>query len=203
MLAPAPAPALAPAPVAVQPTGEERDLPAFTALVVAVPVQVEVTIARERRVRVIAENGLLPQLATTVSEGELRIAGVGLPRQAAVRVEVGVPELERVQLDGPGEVAISGLDRAGLTLRVVGEGRITARGAVRNATCAVLHGGTIDAVGLDASLVFASVVGKGRIAVRPRVRLDARVQGEGVIAYAGDPQVHPSLSGGGRVERLP
>ncbi len=117
-------------------------------------------------------------------------------------VDVTVPSLTALNLSGDGQVSITGINAAQLTVTVSGRGLVSAAGTVTQLDVTLSGDGQAQLSQLTASDVHAVVSGSGLIQVTATTSLDAAVPGTGEIIYSGNPpQVTTSLTGTGTVAR--
>ena len=118
-----------------------------------------------------------------VEDGRLTIdACIRSCRDYDLEIEIVVPEIDAVAIQGGGHIATQG-----------------GFGDPRELTAAVSGGGMLDLRSINATSVTAAVQGGGSIRARARANLVAAVQGGGSITYWGDPQVVSNISGGGSI----
>lgn len=103
-------------------------------------------------------------------------------RDYDLEIEIVVPEIDAVAIEGGGHIMTQG-----------------GFGDPRELAAAVSGGGTLDLRSINATSVTAAVQGGGAIRARARTNLVAAVQGGGSITYWGDPEVVSNVSGGGSV----
>lgn len=115
-----------------------------------------------------------------------------------LRVDVSVPELEEVEVNGAGDVRIAGLRGESLALESAGSVDIRARGSVEELSAEVSGSGDMLLGGPVAET--AEVEGSGTADVTVTRELDASVSGAGNLTYAGNPiEVRRDLSGSGEI----
>ncbi|MGQ0588323.1 MAG: GIN domain-containing protein [Sphingosinicella sp.] len=103
-------------------------------------------------------------------------------RDYDLEIEIVVPEIDAVAIEGGGHISTQG-----------------GFGDPRELVAAVSGGGMLDLRSINAVSVTAAVQGGGSIRARARTNLVAAVQGGGSITYWGDPAVVSNVSGGGSV----
>jgi hypothetical protein len=167
------APAAAQTPVSV---------PAFDSLELRGGGRVTVRHGAEQSVTLVRGDPAITRF-TVDRDGRLRIdACTRTCRDYDLRVEIVIPELDAVAIEGGG------------TIRA--DGRFPERRAL---AIAVSGGGTIDMSAVSTADVAASVHGGGSITTHARNSLAASINGGGSVRYLGDPSVSSAINGGGSV----
>jgi hypothetical protein len=207
---------------------EDRTVSDFTSIKVNYPAEITITQGDAYSVSVTADDNLLPQLETRVSNGQLEIHsnerhfGNRVNASEAVVIAITVVDLSeidfdsagsvtldgyagdalQVNLDGAGKITLNDLDVSSLTLNLDGAGSMDASGET-DVLDADLDGlGSLNAGYLTAQTARVVVDGAGSATVRVVERLEASVDGLGSINYYGSPQLVESSDGLGSVKRL-
>ncbi len=207
---------------------EERSLEDFTTIDVDYPAEITITQGAAYSVTVTTDDNLLPQLATTVDDGELHIHnserhfGQRVNPSETVVIAITVVDLSalkfdsagsvvvdgytgdalQVDLDGAGTISLNDLDVDSLMLNLDGAGSMDASGTA-DALEADLDGlGSLNAEGLSAQTARVVVDGAGSATVRVADRLEVLIDGLGSVSYYGSPQLVQQTDGLGSVKRL-
>ncbi|MDH4139796.1 MAG: DUF2807 domain-containing protein [Coriobacteriia bacterium] len=140
-------------------------------------------------------------------------------RPTRLDLELEIPALESIAVEGSGSVEAGDLEMGDLELTVSGSGTISddnvdceslrvgisGSGMVRLAgTCSdqeidVSGSGSFEAFDLEVDSASVRMSGSGKAAVWVKDELDANVSGSGSIEYYGKPMVDSSTSGSGEV----
>ncbi len=143
-------------------------------------------------------------------------------RHAPARVLLSARSLDRLVLDGSGnihagawadhalEVRISGsgdaqfdrLSAARFDCVVSGSGDVRAAGAVDDQSIRITGSGRYRAPDMKSGVATVSISGSGEVELWVESTLDARIEGSGDVRYYGAPAVTQSVSGIGNVIRL-
>lgn len=115
-------------------------------------------------------------------------------------VEVSVPALTVVELNGSGQISVTGIDAPRLTVTLSGSGALYAGGTVTQLNVTLGGSGLAQFGNLVARDVHAAIVGSGYIRVTAKASLNAAVTGSGAIIYSGNLQVTSSVRGSGTVK---
>jgi len=148
------------------------------AIELSAPVDLSVHYGPQPGLVVRGEARLLQNIETGSSGGVLRIGtrGILLRHRQPLEVEVTLPMLDRVALDGSGDTRINGFSGERIELTLSGSGSVQFNGRYRQAR-AVLHGSgdlSVDAGNSDA--IEAELVGSGALTLAGATR---RFQYEG------------------------
>ena len=113
-----------------------------------------------------------------------------------ILVKITVPDIERISIEGDGEVQSMGdLTLTNLEIDVSGIGRLELAGEVNHVDYVVE--GTLEAENFDLLSTFTSidVQGLAEMEISCSDRLDIAVEGSADIAYKGQPQISQDVQG--------
>jgi hypothetical protein len=207
---------------------ESRQVPAFTALSIAYPVEVVIHQGDAQSVSVEAEDNLLPQLATRVSGSTLYIENSEHNRvrrvnpSKPVRITLTVTDLHAldassagtVNLDGlqtesldisasgAGKLTLSKLDVSSLSVDLSGAGNVEASGSAGTINLGISGLGNFLGGDLAAQSASVDISGAGSATLWLKNELSADISGLGSVNYYGSPKVSKDISGLGSVNRL-
>jgi len=142
------------------------------AIELGAPVDLEVRYGPQPGLVVRGEERLLQNIETSTSDGVLRIGtrGILLRHRQPLEVEVTLPMLERLALDGSGDTRINGFSGERIDLSLSGSGSVQFNGRYRQAR-AVLHGSgdlSVDAGNSDS--IEAELMGSGTLSLAGATR---------------------------------
>jgi hypothetical protein len=167
---------------------QQRTVDDFTAVDLAGASTVRVRVGPAVSVEVRADEAVVGRVVTEVRDGTLVVGARGsLGARRSVEVDVSVPALESVALSGSGTLAVSGVDAAGLTVRLSGSGIVRASGTTERLTVDLPGTGSADLSALVAKEARVTVGGSGQVRVHATESLDAVLSGVGQISYSGNP----------------
>ena len=178
-----------------------RALAGFSGIDLAGSNNVTVVAGARQSVVVHADSNLLSHVTTQVKAGKLIIGDVGsFSAKSPMYVAVSVPALGALDLTGSGNITVTGITAAQLTVTLPGSGNVAASGSVTRLNVSIDGSGTAQFSGLTARNVDAVVSGSGMIFVTATRSLEAKVPGSGTILYSGNPpHVITSITGSGTV----
>jgi hypothetical protein len=182
---------------------EDRDVGAFTHIEVAVPIDVNVTIGKSRKVTVTIDDNLLDNIRTRVHNGVLEISSRhSFSTEEAGRIDIQVENLEGLTLSGSGTVKVFDLGGDKFDFSLAGSGDFEAQGKVKRLSMSLDGSGDIDTRKLDADEVTVVINGSGNAKVTARSSIEGVVNGSGDIEFTGDPEhVSRHVNGSGRITR--
>jgi Putative auto-transporter adhesin, head GIN domain len=182
---------------------QTRAMARFTGLDLAGSNNVTVIIGGPQSVAVHADSNLVNHVTTGVVAGTLVIGDTGsFTTRTPMSVDITVPSLTALNLSGDGQISVTGINAAQLTVTVSGSGLLSAAGTVTRLDVTLSGDGQAQLSQLTASDVHAVVSGSGLIQVTATTGLDAAVPGSGAIIYSGNPpQVTTSITGTGTITR--
>jgi Putative auto-transporter adhesin, head GIN domain len=150
-----------------------------------------------------ADADILPSLTSEVAGTTLRLGvkpGVnpGNARNITYRMTVG--ELKGLVVSGAGEITVTALDGAELSVVHSGAARVTVSGRVTSQVVELSGVGEYDGSALESQNADVTVSGTGKAVVNASSTLDARVTGVGSV-YLGNPALTQEVTGLGEVTR--
>lgn len=184
--------------------GEDRTVDAFTRVEQLGSADLEVEIGAPQRVRVEADDNIVPLIETRTVEGALRISSTqNYSARKGVRVGVAAPVVEAVTLAGAGNVKVAGVAGEKFAGAIKGSGDMVLTGTVGELEVRVAGSGDVDASGVTAARVVVHVSGSGDVKVTASERVEAHISGSGSVRYGGGAkEVVRKVSGSGSVEPM-
>ncbi len=208
---------------------KDYDVAAFTALDVAAPIDVDVTIGDVAKptVSIKGYENLLGKITCKVENGVLKIEKDGiftLYTDKDIKATITVPSLSVLtihgtseakihgnvtgnsfvlDIKGAGDVTIDELNTNSFVTKVSGAGDLDVKkGTVNKAEFNVTGAGDIDAFGLQIKDLVADLSGAGDIEVSVSGALNANINGAGSVNYKGNPTVSSDINGIGSLEKV-
>jgi len=180
---------------------QSRVLPRFSRLDLAGSTNVTVVAGGRQSVVVRADSNLIRHVTTHVVAGTLVIGTTGsFTTRSPMNVQVSVPSLTAVTLSGSGEISVSKIEAARLTVTLPGSGVLYASGTATRLDVTLGGSGLAQLSNLIARDAHAAVTGSGLIRVTATAKLNATVSGSGAVIYGGNPsQVTRNVTGTGAV----
>lgn len=200
---------------------EERPIEgAFTKIILANNGDLTVIQGPERAILVEAEDNLLPHLTTEITNGTLTLAterGMILQERERIRYTVTLPEVERLEIAGSGDIGseqivaeelvleiggsgdllLESVAARRLEVMINGSGNISVGGDVQEQEIAINGSGDYDAAELVSENATVTIAGSGTVTVWAARALDASINGSGDLIYYGKPQVQQTINGSG------
>jgi hypothetical protein len=172
---------------------------------------IDVRVHRAARPGVVVHAGrdVIDRVVTQTEGDVLRIAVrdrgivIGSDPLANVSVDVSLPRLDDVLVDGSADVRLDRLRARALTFRVRGTGSLRAQGQVSRLVTDIKGAADARLARLQARSAHVSVQGAGGVDVSVSKRLSVIVRGAADITYRGDPVVTKDISGPGTVRQAP
>ena len=167
-------------------------------------IEVEVREGLPRSVEIRTDENLLPAVHTDVVGGILEIVpDSGFSPRNELHIKVTAPSLAGIHLEGANKLTLAIDSRAAIELRTEGAGRIRATGRVDAVTVRGEGASSVDAGELVARSVDVRLEGAGRATVHATETLKARIEGAGIVRYAGNPSnVDKEIGGIGHISRI-
>jgi hypothetical protein len=151
-----------------------------------------------------AEDNLLPDLTSDVSNGTLRLGtrdGINLDLTLPVTYRVTVEDLAGLQLSGSGTVTAAGITTPAISIGITGSGDVTVDGTADRETVTISGSGDYGAGDFITKNSTAEISGSGNVTVNARDVLDAEISASGNATYTGNPQVRQDITGSGELRR--
>lgn len=171
----------------------------FTALEVFGSATVEVNISEMFTIDVTGDDNLIGLLETKISGGSLCVTvtkGSSFMTQQALKVVVTMPLIDSVELQGSGDVFLSGLNQENINIELRGSGDVFAIGSVANMELRLQGSGNIDARKLRADRATIKLQGSGDVRALVTESVKVRLQGSGDVEVYGSPKSRDSKSTG-------
>ena len=207
---------------------ETRTLPEFTAVSIDYPADIIIRQGDTQSVTVEADDNLLPQLSTRVSNGVLYVQNsepnhservnptmlvrinitvkdlreVNYPTAGSVRIENFQTDSLEVNVDGAGRLTLDHVTIGRLIVGLDGAGDIDASGTAESIEIEVDGVGSFKGADLSAETARVTINGAGSATVWVEDQLTVNINGVGSVSYYGSPQVHESVDGLGTVRRI-
>ena len=183
---------------------ETRELESFSAIEIdgGFILIVHVDPASKQRVELRGDDNIVPEVVTTVSDGELELTiDHWLVRpKINTTVEVWAPSLSKISVSGAADMRVDGLHGEHFELAVSGASTSKVSGTIDHFEVDSSGANTLDARELHAKVVKITVSGAGDSEVWASEQLDANVSGAGNVRYWGQPaDVKENVSGAGSI----
>jgi hypothetical protein len=181
---------------------QARSLPPFTGVELAGYNNVIVHVGARQSVIVHADSNLLRRVTTRVRSGRLVIGTTrgNLNAKRPMFVTVSLPSLDRLRLQGAGNISVTGISGQKLTAALPGSGNIDATGTTTKLDVTISGEGTAQLRQLIARDAKAVLSGDGSIMLTATHSLTATVSGSGTVLYGGNPpRVTQRVTGSGAI----
>ena len=145
-----------------------------------------------------------PHLRTDVQGGTLFLgphSGTDLDEVTEIVYTVGYRQLNRIQLSGALEGEALAVDTYFFSVEIFGASSLRTAGRAFDHDVRLSGASTYHSGELETSITVISTSGASSAVVWVLDELDASARGVSLIRYRGDPSVHSSVSGAGRVTR--
>lgn len=183
---------------------EVRHVDAFKAIRLNGAADITVTLGEQPSLTVTADDNILPVIDTDVTNGTLVIGNHdSYETKIGVKIAIVTTTLDAFELNGSGDVKITGLSGDKFSARIRGSGDLSAEGAVKSLSASIAGSGDLKLADLKTSHADVSISGSGSAIVNSEQSLAAAVTGSGDIRYRGNPpKVQSSVTGSGSVHKI-
>jgi hypothetical protein len=188
---------------------QRREVTGFHAIELRGAGELTVTVGPASALSVTANRAVLDKLRTEVKDGRLYIEHEPggwrwFSRGVTLKLVVATPALDGLQVNGAGNVSITGATGPALALELSGAGNLEAVGETGQLEARINGAGDMQLARLIARDAKVSVNGAGNMQVHATGALEATVNGVGSIQYAGNPQpVKSEINGVGSIGPAP
>jgi hypothetical protein len=151
-----------------------------------------------------AEDNLLPDLTSDVSDGTLHLGvreGKNVAATQPITYRVSVKNLEGLRLSGSGSESATKISATNIAIDISGSGEITTAGTAESQTVSISGSGNYRGDNLATKKSTGEISGSGDATVKVRDSLTAEISGSGGITYSGDPRVSQDITGSGEVRK--
>jgi len=182
---------------------ELRSVQPFQRVLLDGTSDVTISFGETQSVSVTGDDNLVHLVKTDVRGNQLRIDTSGsYSTSNGIQIDIVVPRLIACELNGTGDIDISGYTGEELELITDGIGNITCGGTVGIVHATTDGIGDIELAELVAREAYAITDGIGGIVVNATEKVDARINGIGNITIIGDPKnVQTEIDGIGDIIR--
>jgi hypothetical protein len=178
------------------------DLDEFRSLRLDGYMDIHVVIGDERRCEVTTDDNLFDNLVLEVDDGELLVDWREECHAEEARLELVVPRLDRIRINGAGDVEVERYRGERFEFHLRGASELEIEGEVDEFVVRLDGAGEVEAFDLEAKRVDVRIAGAGEAEVTATDEFAGVVTGVGEIAYRGDPgKVSESVRGIGEIER--
>lgn len=183
---------------------EEREVAEFTQVQLTGSFEVAVEVGPDGRVRVEADDNIVPLITTTVVGSTLKItARQGFSSEQPVKVQVAVPRLLGVEQSGSGSMEARGIDGERFVVKLQGSGAIRLAGRADALVANIEGSGALAAADLVTTTATVDLAGSGTAEVHASERLVVDIAGSGSVRYTGDPKdITRNIHGSGTIAPL-
>ncbi|BCR04724.1 hypothetical protein DESUT3_17930 [Desulfuromonas versatilis] len=178
-----------------------REVGDFVKLWLNIPAEVRIATGEKSDLTMTADDNLLAVISTEVREGTLIISAENdFVTANPIRIELRVPDLEGVTVNGSGSVRLEQAKGSELALVISGSGKIAATGRVEELSAVVNGSGEMVLDELRAHTGKIQINGSGRAVLKVEKHLKATVNGSGQIHLALEPEELDSrIAGSGKI----
>jgi hypothetical protein len=182
---------------------QTREIPIFQELVVDMSSNVRVSPGNQARYTVKADDNILPLISFDVKDGRLLIScEKSFSTKNQIEIDLQVPGLARVVLNGSGNIMLDGVAKDKISLEIKGSGEISGKGKTKDILASINGSGNLLLRELKATNVTVVLNGSGNARVSAMDTLSSEINGSGDIVYSGLPRtVNKVIHGSGNITR--
>lgn len=149
-----------------------------------------------------ADDNLLAMIETRVDGNVLtiRMTGTMSPTRTPI-VRLQTTNVDRLSINGSGDVDLSGLKEEAFTLSIAGSGSTKLAGSCESLSISIMGSGSINADACTTQSTSVSISGSGDATLNVEKELSVSITGSGDVRYRGNAAVSESIMGSGSVIR--
>jgi hypothetical protein len=158
----------------------------------------------EQSINLEGSQSRIDNVETKVVDGKLVIEekSTGLfGNSGKLKITITVPALKAFELNGSGDVTVTGIESTGFEGEINGSGEMILAGEAETVSLAVSGSGDIIADGLKAKNGTVSIAGSGNVNIAAADQLTVNVTGSGDVTYFGEPKITQTVTGSGEVTK--
>jgi hypothetical protein len=202
---------LAALPAAADKVTQNRDVSDFTALALAAPIRVDVTLGDRESLVLEGDESTIAGLDAVVENGKLKITvkpdiktwSWTFNWHENVRAKLTARRLENLSIVGSGDIHAAELRGESLKIAISGSGDVIVEGGkVGELAVSIAGSGDVRTGKMEAQRATVSISGSGDATVWASQALEVRLAGSGDVRYFGDPRVGSHIAGSGSVKKL-
>lgn len=180
---------------------EKRIAAGFSAIDVGGVFEVEVVAQKDFSVEVEADDNLLQYIKTEVRGETLEISSEKrLSTKNPIRVRIGAPDIENLQVSGASKVSLVNLKNDSLKVDASGASKIKIDGETKNLDVELSGASRLDAENLRAENATVDGSGASNASINVSGDLKADLSGASKVTYSGNPKnLEKSTSGASSV----
>lgn len=181
---------------------QKRQVASFTSISTNGDFTVEVTCQKDLSLEIEGDDNVLPLITTEVSNNVLQVKSTqNYSPSEPVRIRISVPNLEGLSVNGAGHFDIKGMNNDKFEIDSNGAPAITVAGTTKMIDIAANGAGKVDTQNLHAGRAVVDARGVARIDLDVSDQLDVDISGPSSVTYSGNPTVHQSIKGPGKLTR--
>ncbi|MEC7840194.1 MAG: head GIN domain-containing protein [Chlamydiota bacterium] len=198
-------------------TFDIRNIPSFSKVTLKGIGELIFSDINQEIIKIQAEKSVIPQIETTVTDGELLIQTKGVIRSAKpIKYYLAVEDVNAISVSGSAKVSnvnllkvdsldikASGASRVNIhqlfgnevTLKIQGSATVNVKGAIERQTIDVAGAGQYQGLELISNVATVNAKGAARVIVNTKDKLTVNASGASSIKYKGSPTIEKKLTG--------
>ena len=169
-------------------TTRSFELPPFESVIIHAGSKINIQVGEAQSVKIATEEDHFSALRLDVKDGALTIShGRDHMGLRYVSIEITVPRLIALEIDGPMLAEVNNIDAEVFNLLVDGFGELILEGRCQTGRFDISAFGDFDASRLRCEDVYASVAGLGNFGIFASSQIDLKVTGLGDVTVYGEP----------------
>lgn len=168
---------------------ESRDINYVSKVEINGNFKVDIVCGETNSLKIEAEDNILPFIETKVEDEKITIkTKEKITNLREIRITLTIHTLEELESEGKSTISVKSINSDELDIEMDGEGEIVLEGKADDLDISIDGDGKLFAKDLQSKNAYVTLYGEGKAEVYARKALKAKVKGEGVIDYWGDPE---------------
>ncbi len=184
---------------------QSRQVDPFNSVHIGGRYVLQVEAGKQQSLAIITDSNIASHIATQVKDGVLFIRskkGYQLNPSQPIVVDVTLPEIKGIHVDGASQVKVAGISSKVFTYRSSGTSKAELSGQADLLSIHLSGTGQVNAANLKANDVAVVTSGTSNVRVHAVKELHVKISGTGAVIYSGSPEIiKESISGTGTVRK--
>lgn len=181
---------------------QKRNIASFKSISTEGAFTIEVKCQQDLALEVEADDNIIPLVSTEVSGSVLYLKNSeNYSVHEPVIVRISVPDIEGLSVSGAGSIDISGIKNDKFEIDSSGAPSIRVSGVTKVVDIDTSGAAKIDTHKLHASRAIVDSKGVSKVDLDVSDQLDVKISGPSYVTYEGNPSVHQTINGPGKLQK--
>lgn len=180
---------------------ESRELGDYTSVKLKTAADVNITVGESNTFSISGDDNIIDLVTTKIEDGQLVIdQSSQFHTNIGVIITISIPSISSIELDGAGDIDVTGVNTPNMKIDLDGAGDISVSGTTDHLDAELDGAGDMNLYSLISTTAKVEVDGAGSIKVYATETLDATINGAGDIKYKGSCRlINSEVNGAGDI----